>query len=64
MNMLTANMQTVMRSCLFAMVALVCGMFCASYSFGAQVNRSGANPGAEGFKVDAWVLGAAVDAVP
>src|SRR5258707_12849924 len=45
-----------MGSCLFVMLALVCGMFCASYSFGAQVNRSGANPGAAGFKVAGVVV--------
>jgi len=50
-------MQTVMRSCFFAMVTVVCGMFCASYSFGAQGNPSGTNPAAAaGFKVAGVVV--------
>jgi hypothetical protein len=50
-------MQTVMRNCFFAMVTLVCGMFCGSYSFGAQGDPNGTNPvAAAGFKVAGVVV--------
>jgi hypothetical protein len=47
-------MQTVMN-CLFAMVAVVCGMLCATSSFGAQGNPKPAAP-AGGFKVAGVVV--------
>jgi Carboxypeptidase regulatory-like domain len=50
-------MQTVMRNCLFAVVAVVCGMFCASSSLGAQGTPSGTKPAATaGFKVAGVVV--------
>src|SRR5258706_12230747 len=50
-------MLTVMRNCFFAMAAVVCGMFCASSSFGAQDNPNRTNPAAgTGFKVAGVVI--------
>ena len=50
-------MQTVTRNRLFARIAVVCGMFCASSSFGAQGNPSGTKPAAAtGFKVAGVVV--------
>jgi hypothetical protein len=50
-------MQTVMRNCLFAIVAVVWGMLCASFSFGAQGNPGGTKPAAAaGFKVAGSVV--------
>src|SRR5258705_5095427 len=50
-------MLTVIRTCFFAMAAVVCGMFCASSSFGAQDNPNRTNPGAgAGFKVAGVVV--------
>src|SRR5712672_3639330 len=50
-------MQTVIRNCFFAMAAMVCGMFCASSSFGAQGNPNRTNPAAGvGFKVAGVVI--------
>src|SRR5882762_10613266 len=50
-------MQTVIRNCFFAMVAVVCGMFCASSFFGAQDNPSRTNSAADtGFKVAGVVV--------
>jgi Carboxypeptidase regulatory-like domain len=50
------NVQTVMRNCLFAIVALSCGVFCASSSYGEQ-DPSGTKPdAAAGFKVAGLVV--------
>ena len=50
-------MQTVMRNCLLAVVAVACGTFCASSSFGEQDNPSGTKPAAAaGFKVAGVVV--------
>src|SRR6267154_541480 len=50
-------MQTVMRNWFFAMAAVVCGMFCASSSIGAQDNPSRTNSAADaGFKVAGVVI--------
>src|SRR5260221_6779602 len=50
-------MQSEMRHCLFAMVAVICGILCASSSFGAQDNPSGTKPAAAaGFKVAGVVV--------
>src|SRR5258708_27728392 len=50
-------MQTVMRNCVLAVVAVACGTFCASSSFGEQDNPSGTNPAAAaGFKVAGVVV--------
>ena len=46
-----------MRTCLLARIALVCGIFCASSSFGAQDNPSETNPtGIAGFKAAGVVV--------
>src|SRR5258705_12406999 len=51
------NMLSVMRIYYFAMVAVVCGMFCASSSFGARDNPNLTNPAAGlGFKVGGVVV--------
>jgi hypothetical protein len=53
-------MQTVIRNCLFVMVVVVCGVFCACSSFGAQGNPSGTKPAAAtGFKVAGVVVSSA-----
>src|SRR6266478_9739174 len=50
-------MQTVVRNCFFAMATVVCGMSCASSSFGAQDNPNRTNPAAGvGFKVAGVVV--------
>jgi len=49
------NMQSAMRNCFFTMVAVVCGVFCASSSFGTQ-DPGGANPATTGFKVAGVVV--------
>jgi Carboxypeptidase regulatory-like domain len=50
-------MQTLMRNCPLAMVAVLCGMSCPSSSFGAQRNASGTKPpAAAGFKVAGVVV--------
>src|SRR6266853_790418 len=50
-------MLTVIRTCFFAMAAVVCGMFCASSSFGAQGNPNRTNPAAgAGFTVAGMVV--------
>src|SRR5258708_30211143 len=50
-------MQTAMRNCLFAIVAVVWGMLCASFSFGAQGDPGGTKPAAAaGFKVAGVVV--------
>src|SRR5258708_13121245 len=50
-------MQTVMRNCVLAVVAVACGTFCASSSFGEQDNPSGTTPAADpGFQVGGVVV--------